>query len=293
MLLVKFDEDIVHCNKSFLNFFGLASLEDLNMKYSCITELAVDYEGFINKSQGKTWIHDILAKPQIERLIAFKDKQEDVKFFSLNINKMSGENEGYIVEFTDITDHEIKKKSFETKASTDTLTGIFNRRMFDEKLPIEISISKKNQKELSLIYFDIDHFKKVNDTFGHQSGDYVLTTLCSIVKKSIRDGDIFARWGGEEFVILLPGTDIKMAIKIADKIRNIIKEYTFDTVKKITCSFGVTSYQAEDTQDTFIKRADKALYYSKENGRDKVTAMQKNMKGTSNNTQHEDSFLKE
>ncbi len=292
MLLVKFDENIVHCNKSFLNFFDLKNLEDLKSKYSCITELAVDYEGFINKSLGKNWIHELLDKPQIERIIAFKDRNGDIKFFSVNINKMSGEDEGYIVEFTDITDHEMKKKSFETKSITDTLTGIFNRRMFDDRLPDEINISRKNNLDLSLIYFDIDHFKQVNDTFGHQAGDYVLTALCSIVKKSIRDKDIFARWGGEEFVILLPGTDIKSAIKIAEKIRNLIKEYTFDTVKKITCSFGVTSYHAEDTKTAFINRADKALYHSKENGRDKVTAMQKSLKVASS-TKSEDSFLRD
>jgi diguanylate cyclase (GGDEF)-like protein/PAS domain S-box-containing protein len=293
MLLVEFNEDIVHCNNSFLNFFGLSNIDELKMKLKSITEIAVDYEGFINKSLGKNWVQEIINKPQIERLIAFRDRQDEIKFFSLNINKMSGEDKGYIIEFTDITDHEIRKKSFETKASTDTLTGIFNRRMFDEKLPKEIYNSRKNLSELSLIYFDIDHFKKVNDTFGHNSGDYVLTTLCGIVKKSIRDRDVFARWGGEEFVILLPETDTRAAKKIAEKIRNIIKEYTFETVNKITCSFGVTSYHPDDNQATFINRADKALYYSKENGRDRVTAMQKNSKCQTMTSQAEDSFLRD
>ncbi len=155
-------------------------------------------------------------------------------------------------------------------ATTDTLTGICNRRHFDEVLASEISRATRFTNPLSLILFDIDHFKRVNDTFGHQTGDRVLTQLAVTVGSTIRTIDLFARWGGEEFVILLPGSDLNAGRLLAEKLRMMLERQPFSDVGQITCSFGVAEYAPGDDLDALIKKADRCLYYAKASGRNRV-----------------------
>ncbi|WP_457640738.1 GGDEF domain-containing protein [Persephonella sp.] len=162
------------------------------------------------------------------------------------------------------------KEKFRIMAEIDPLTGIYNKSKFNQLLQLELERSKRYGRPLSLILFDIDYFKKINDTYGHQAGDYVLKTLAQIVSSNIRATDYFARWGGEEFVILAPETDIEGAQILAEKIRKTIEEYPFDTVGKVTSSFGVTEASLKDTPDSFVKRADVALYKAKDRGRNRV-----------------------
>ena len=154
----------------------------------------------------------------------------------------------------------------------DHLTGIYNRKMFDEILSLEIKNSKRNTTSFSLIIFDIDHFKHINDTYGHQVGDNTLIKLAHLVQGTLRDSDILARWGGEEFIILMPKADKNNSNKKAEKIRKIIESYEFSTIKKLTCSFGVTQYRDGDTESSLFNGADEALYLSKSNGRNRVTS---------------------
>jgi len=121
-----------------------------------------------------------------------------------------------------------------------------------------------------MIVFDIDHFKKVNDTYGHSAGDYVLKTIADIVRKTIRKIDYLVRWGGEEFVIIPSETNLEKAHALAERIRKITESYKFDTVGKVTISMGVTEFEEGDTGDSFIKRADDAMYKAKEKGRNRV-----------------------
>ncbi|WP_457622162.1 GGDEF domain-containing protein [Persephonella sp.] len=162
------------------------------------------------------------------------------------------------------------KERFRAMAEIDTLTGIYNKGKFNNIVKVELDRSKRYGRPLSLILFDIDHFKKINDAFGHQVGDYVLKTLAQIVSSKIRSTDFFARWGGEEFVILAPETDLEGAQILAEKIRKAIEEYPFETVGKVTSSFGVTEAYGNDSVDSFIKRADAALYKAKDKGRNRV-----------------------
>ncbi|WP_456402311.1 GGDEF domain-containing protein [Persephonella sp.] len=162
------------------------------------------------------------------------------------------------------------KERFKTMAEIDPLTGIYNKGKFNELLRFELERNKRYGRPLSIILFDIDHFKKINDAFGHQTGDYVLKTLAKIVSSNIRATDYFARWGGEEFVILAPETDLEGAQILAEKIRKSIEEYPFDVVGQVTSSFGVTEATSKDTVDSFVKRADAALYKAKDKGRNRV-----------------------
>lgn len=165
---------------------------------------------------------------------------------------------------------EIKIDEIHKLSVTDELTHIYNRKKFNETLAIESQKSKRYNTVLSLIMFDIDHFKKVNDTFGHDIGDYVLVTVTAVVRGLLRDTDLFARWGGEEFMILAPGTTLEGSALLAEKIRLAIDNYSFKEVKSITSSFGVTTFEKNDTAEKLIKKADDALYQAKESGRNRV-----------------------
>jgi diguanylate cyclase (GGDEF)-like protein len=152
-------------------------------------------------------------------------------------------------------------------ATNDALTGIHNRHMFGELFDKELASMKRYGTKLSLVMIDLDHFKNVNDTYGHNIGDYVLKTFSQTVKHAIRDADVFARWGGEEFVLLLPNSGCEEAYNAAEKIRQIVEAYCFDEIGQITCSLGITEVSPVDTLKSAVERADEALYNAKDGGR--------------------------
>ena len=158
------------------------------------------------------------------------------------------------------------------QATTDTLTGCYNRKMFNDLLATEVKRVDRHGGVFSLIILDIDDFKTVNDTFGHLVGDEVLIEMANLCRGNIRESDIFARWGGEEFTILLPETDLMGAVGVAEKIRLILGGYDFGKPGKKTCSFGVAEYSKGEDTNTLISKADRALYFSKENGKNQVSA---------------------
>jgi diguanylate cyclase (GGDEF)-like protein len=156
------------------------------------------------------------------------------------------------------------------QATTDPLTGLSNRLKFNQALAGEILRSMRYETPLSLVMYDVDNFKAVNDTHGHQVGDKVLVQLCRFVPSLLRNSDLVARWGGEEFVILTPGSDGEMAYLVAEKLRNAIEQIKFDQIGTVRCSFGVAQYVYGDTAETLISRADDALYRAKLKGRNRV-----------------------
>lgn len=160
--------------------------------------------------------------------------------------------------------------NLESVALYDLLTGVYSRRFFFEQLKKEISKAERKDSVFSVIMFDIDCFKRVNDTYGHDKGDYVLKTVANIVKKTIRDSDVLCRIGGEEFTIILPDTPVDAAKAMAERARMVVEGYSFDTIGNITISLGVTTYNKDDTIDTIFKRADCAMYMAKNNGRNRV-----------------------
>ncbi len=185
--------------------------------------------------------------------------------------------DGAVIVFRDITEQkrhlqslENVNKLLEKQATTDYLTGIYNRIKFNQSLVLEMSRAERYSSPLALIIFDIDHFKKINDTYGHSAGDDALRLIAKIVALNIRKTDIFARWGGEEFVIQAPGVSLAEAVKFADKLRSKIEKYDFKYPEKITISIGVTVFQSGDSSTTLVNRADEALYDAKKSGRNQV-----------------------
>ncbi|HEY2419451.1 MAG TPA: diguanylate cyclase [Steroidobacteraceae bacterium] len=162
-------------------------------------------------------------------------------------------------------------QSLGVKATTDPLTGLHNRLKLGSTLNDEILRVHRYKTPLSLVLFDIDNFKKVNDSYGHPIGDQVLIQLSRFVPNLIRSTDLLARWGGEEFLILAPGSDAAMAFQLAEKLRDAIASLEFPQVKSVTCSFGIAQYAPGETAAELIARADAALYRAKIEGRTRAT----------------------
>ncbi len=167
---------------------------------------------------------------------------------------------------------ELLNKTLKTQAITDSLTGIYNRNMFNTILVTRSEEAKKFDKPLSLIMFDIDYFKKINDNYGHQAGDVILKELTKLIGLHIRKDDVFVRWGGEEFMLLL-NLKLEIALSVAENLRKVVENYDFSKVKKITCSFGVGEYKLSQTLDEFVRVTDDALYLAKSNGRNRVETL--------------------
>ncbi len=255
----------IYVNKTFADMLEYSIDELLNLE-SVLQIVHPDFREKVKKIvqerlQGIKEIHRYEIK-----LLTKTGKEKWVEVSS-SATKYKGENVG-IGFVLDITQRKEWEQKLEKLATTDGLTGILNRYAFNKFLEEEIYRAERYGTKFSIILFDIDNFKKINDTYGHLTGDEVLKETVNIVKKQIRKSDVFARWGGEEFIILLPnGTD---AVEVAEKIRKTIANSFFIGPEKITVSFGVTSFKEGDTINSIIKRADQALYLAKENGKNRV-----------------------
>jgi diguanylate cyclase (GGDEF)-like protein len=170
--------------------------------------------------------------------------------------------------------HQTSRILYEKEQLTliDSLTKIGNRRFFSETFKKELEKSHRYKHPVSLIMFDIDHFKQINDLFGHNSGDIVLQELSLLISSHLRSSDLLARWGGEEFTIILPENTLSEAVFTAEKLRKIIEEYSFSIKRQVTCSFGVILSADNESMDNAISRVDAKLYEAKESGRNKVVS---------------------
>lgn len=176
------------------------------------------------------------------------------------------------MEHSTILENELEEKYSEVRqtAVTDSLTGIYNRIKFHQELLAEVENNRRKKKPLSLLMFDIDHFKEVNDRHGHDVGDAVLIAVCRVANRIRRKTDIFARWGGEEFMLLMPDTELEGAVNVAERLRAAIEAEAMPEDIPITCSFGVSQYQEGQDVNSYLKIIDNALYQAKDQGRNRV-----------------------
>jgi diguanylate cyclase (GGDEF)-like protein len=238
---------------------------------------------------------DRIAEKTIEVLGSFEIDPGDMKPYSeileeanAELGKMNLSYEQLVMQLKQekskveslATDLKNANEKLRGLAFEDGLTGLFNRRYFQEHFEREISRVDRYSHLLSLIMMDIDHFKKINDTYGHQQGDIVLQSVANVLNDSIRRPDIAARYGGEEFALILPETDLKGALVLAERIRQFIEELEIkidDQVLKVTISLGITSYdpaKGRKKKEEIIEAADSALYNSKNTGRNKLSIAQ-------------------
>jgi two-component system cell cycle response regulator len=164
---------------------------------------------------------------------------------------------------------EESKRELEKMAVTDGLTDIFNHKHVHKLLEDHVEAAKERQHSLSVIMLDIDHFKWVNDAYGHQTGDKVLVKIAAVIKASTRKNDILGRYGGEEFLIILPETDKEQAGKVAEQLRSQIEGLSFTNGLKVTVSGGIAELDGESAMN-LVSRADSLLYEAKRNGRNRI-----------------------
>ncbi|HET6719860.1 MAG TPA: diguanylate cyclase, partial [Rhodocyclaceae bacterium] len=161
-------------------------------------------------------------------------------------------------------------EALERQATTDSLTGLYNRLKFNALLMAEIDRANRYGVGFTLVMMDVDHFKRVNDTWGHHTGDIVLINIARLARDTMRSSDALARWGGEEFIALLPMTGVAGALYFSERVTQALTHFAFEPVPRVTCSFGVTEFIAGDSPESMTQRADAALYLAKERGRNRT-----------------------
>lgn len=202
-----------------------------------------------------------------------RDISQDIDFYLRNYNDMPLPFEERVIRFLQATSQDLYQlnKKLEESATIDGLTNIFNRKKISERISYELKKFDK-AKKINLIMFDIDNFKHINDTYGHDMGDEVLIKIADTARKCIRQQDSIGRWGGEEFMILLPQSKKENAVEIAERIRKAIEELKWKEIKQVTISLGVAEVREEDDLQSFYKRVDNRLYYAKQHGKNRVVS---------------------
>ena len=279
LIVVTDYENISFVNSAFLEFFGKKSISKFEKEYSCLLDLLLDEPASLNVkhlynenniTKGKEFYKLLNSCDEANRVVYMKDYNGDKKSFYINISKTEDDTELYLFSFTDITKMRTNQVEITKKAFHDGLTGIYNRNKFDEIMLYEIKKASRSTNKFSCAILDIDHFKKFNDTYGHLIGDEVLIMLAQAINKRVRETDIFARWGGEEFVLFLADTSIQNAMIIVENLRKVVENLVHKSAGKITVSFGLTEFKPSDTIKSIFKRCDDALYIAKENGRNRI-----------------------
>lgn len=267
IVLITNGVEAIDANKQLLDFFGFESFEAFKQKHKCICERFEEYAQVFHLKKIENpdlWVEAIGALPPKERIVAMSDAAGNKHLFSVLISRF---NEEYIISFSDISDTILEQFSLKERVKRDKLTGAYNREYFDKNIELLKLEAKSKNLYLGVVIFDIDDFKKVNDTYGHSCGDNVLIELVKLIKKNIRKSDVLIRWGGEEFMLLIMTESVEVLEGVIELLRKKVAAHPFEEVKQITCSFGVTVYQeGEDIHATII-RADKALYKAKVNGK--------------------------
>jgi diguanylate cyclase (GGDEF)-like protein len=207
----------------------------------------------------------------------FLSGQEDQKYYRASVNLVNPSQKklmAYAILIQDITDSVRIMNELEIAAFTDSLTGLYNRRYFFETAKVYIERAARQSEPYFVMMMDLDRFKEINDTFGHQTGDKVLKRVASVMKHIIRPYDLLARYGGEEFVLLAMEVDDQVAWQLADRIRGAVESmdsnYLECNMCKTTCSIGIAKGVADETLEDVVEKADKALYMAKTSGRNKV-----------------------
>ena len=264
-IIVTSGKKLLTSNQAFLDFFNYNTLEEFIKYNQCVCNLFVQHEDYFSLSlidENTLWT-DYIYENGNNAEVSMLDKNGEPAVFEISVNHLQSNSNYYLVVFTNITAMQNEKKLLEKMAYHDPLTNIYNRQMFNNLLAKEHENKKRHGDDLSLIMFDIDHFKEVNDTYGHDIGDKVLTTLTQLVSNHLRTNDIFSRWGGEEFMILLPRTAPDFAYNKAQELRAVVEKYADNIIPQITVSFGVTDIRDDDKDQSCFKRVDEALYQAK------------------------------
>lgn len=278
------NDRLVLCNQNMANIWSLSKDQALGKSHTELIKRAHEFGQTVNieTEDIDEWIADIRTRQRTQKYRVFESDWRDGTW--IQVSELLLDNQFMVVSTRDIT--ELKQTQIKLQqalehiskiASIDELTQIFNRRSFNERAEAEVKRCQRYRHPLSLLLLDIDHFKNVNDTYGHANGDLVLQAFAQLFKGHLRDSDVFARFGGEEFALVLPETNISSAEKLTNRLSKLLAQQQITaidskTVISITVSSGLTALgDITDNLENMLIRADKALYESKQNGRNRCT----------------------
>jgi diguanylate cyclase (GGDEF)-like protein/PAS domain S-box-containing protein len=260
------DGEFIDCNSEFEKFFGLKRNELIGLKPDKIP--------FELDMLDKMIIADVflgkISVPSETEIKNHKGEFRNIVLYKSVFRNTKDEVIGIIAVLLDVTERKKLESKLKKLSFKDELTGVFNRRYFNELIKKQLYTCIRYRSNFSLIMFDIDHFKDINDTFGHPTGDVILKELANLIVSIIRDSDVLCRVGGEEFIVIADYTNLKEAEELAEKIRKKVEGTNFPYVRKVTVSLGVTEAKTDDSVETLLERVDKALYNAKEKGRNRV-----------------------
>ncbi|WP_240308084.1 sensor domain-containing diguanylate cyclase [Thiohalospira halophila] len=267
VMITEPDGTIRYVNRAFENYTGYGRDEAIGRQPSLMKSGEHDAEFY-----RELW-ETIQAGQPFRATFTNRKRNGELFFEETTITPVQDETgriRAYVSSGKDVTERVEMERQLREMAVTDPLTGLANRLRFEQTLEAELERSLRYDNPLSLVMFDIDHFKAVNDTHGHEAGDDVLRTLADCVNNQLRRSDALARWGGEEFLVLAPQVGAAEAAALAEKLRAAVAAQDFGLSDPVTASFGVAERAPGDTPKRLIRRADDALYAAKETGRNRV-----------------------
>ncbi|MEA3315769.1 MAG: diguanylate cyclase [Campylobacterota bacterium] len=273
IMLITDLKDVKFSNDKFKSMLMISGNKEYNEETNHnLLELFIESDGYLHSGlldKDETFASLYKRTRITNRKVLVLNQEFEPKAYAITMQRLI-KNGDYLINLSDISKMQEEFKKIENKAYVDGLTQVYNRNKFNELFEKELKRIKRYKEPLSIAMIDIDKFKNFNDTYGHLIGDEVLVQMAQTVNSNVRETDEFARWGGEEFVILFIDTPLDKAKVVAEYVKDKIEENRHTTAGKITASFGVTQYQDGDTIDTILKRCDDALYKAKENGRNRV-----------------------
>lgn len=276
-VLVMKQGEIEYINNTFLRYLGI---DPLNCQYSdgTMNELfKIDINPLMlplkDEFKSGYWQNYIIDNAEQQPIINIRcPLTQQIKAFKAQFTRLPNSG-SQIFSFTDVNELHAQNILLEKTVNKDPLTGIFNRRAFDTFLVEGLNAARKQGKPLTLIMADIDYFKRINDTYGHDIGDIVLQKFADILDLESGKQDKVCRWGGEEFMMIQPARSIAQARLLTETIKAKLEAFNAVDVPKVTCSFGVTSLQSDDSKETLLKRLDQALYLAKKRGRNRTVVL--------------------
>lgn len=269
MVIISNAKQIQFANKAYYDFFDIEDHSTEKLQASgCLGKQFMkmsDYFHLGRLQEGENWIEALRKWSPDKRLVAMTNALGHQRTFKVEITDF--DDEFYLISFFDVTDSQLEKQRWQYKASHDPLTGCYNRDFLEMNLSVFMRFVKREKALAGVLLLDIDHFKQVNDRFGHAEGDRVLSEMSNLIHRNIRDSDLFVRWGGEEFILLMAVDSDQSLEKVAKNIGRLVSENIESPSGSISVSIGGSILKDESDLEHAISRADAGLYYVKAHGR--------------------------